>query len=49
MPLGAGVRYRFRHTSGGKKQRLAFRGKKVIEIVNYSKSGKRGKTVLTGK
>jgi hypothetical protein len=38
MPLGKGVRYRFT-TKGGKKIRLAFKGKKVIEAKNM-KTGK---------
>lgn len=32
MPLGKGVRYRVRRTKGGKKQRLAFKGNRVIEV-----------------
>ena len=31
MPLGGNVRYRVKTTKSGKKIRLAFRGKKVIE------------------
>ena len=31
MPLGPGVRYRVKTYSSGKKVRLAFRGKKVVE------------------
>jgi len=31
MPLGPGVRYRWKTTKGGKKIRLAFRDNKVIE------------------
>lgn len=34
MPLGPGVRYRVHTTSTGKKVRLAFRGKSVIEAKN---------------
>lgn len=34
MPLGRGVRYRTKTTSTGKKVRLAFKGKKVIEAKN---------------
>jgi hypothetical protein len=49
MPLGEGVRYRFRNVKGG-KQRLAFRGaKKVVEVKSYTKGGKPkgpAKTVL---
>jgi len=33
MPLGKGVRYRVKATDG-KKVRLAFRGKKVVEAKN---------------
>lgn len=46
MPI-PGAKYRFRKVSGG-KQRLAFKGGKVVEVANYSKAGKKGKTVLTG-
>jgi len=38
MPLGPGVRYRF-ITKNGKKLRLAFKGKKVIEVVKFKKLG----------
>jgi hypothetical protein len=31
MPLGKGVRYRWKTTKSGKKIRLAFRGNTVIE------------------
>lgn len=48
MPLGPGVRFRFKRMKGGRKQRLAFRGSKVVEVVNYSKAGRKGKTHLTG-
>jgi hypothetical protein len=48
MPLGPGVRYRFRRSKGGQTQRLAFRGKKVIEVTPY-KRGKQGKLVKAGK
>ncbi len=34
MPLGPGVRYRVKTTKSGKRVRLAFRGKKVIEAKN---------------
>ena len=44
MPTGPGVRFRFRKLKGGKKQRLAFRGNKVIEVTEFSKSGKKGRT-----
>ena len=32
MPLGKGVRYRWKTSKSGKKARLAFRGNKVIEV-----------------
>lgn len=32
MPLGPGVRYRWKTTKSGKKIRLAFRGNRVIEV-----------------
>lgn len=48
MPLGKGVKYRFRKIKGGKEQRLAFgKSGKVLEVANYSKAGKKGVTVLT--
>ena len=31
MPLGKGVRYRWKKTKSGKKIRLAFLGNKVVE------------------
>jgi hypothetical protein len=34
MPL-SGVRYRFKDLGEGKKQRLAFRGKRVVEAKTY--------------
>ena len=34
MPLGPGVRYRVKTTGTGKKVRLAFKGKQVIEAKN---------------
>ncbi|HYT19151.1 MAG TPA: hypothetical protein VEW05_02860 [Candidatus Polarisedimenticolia bacterium] len=46
MPI-PGAKYRFRKISGGKEQRLAFKGGKVVEVANYSKAGKKGVTVLT--
>jgi hypothetical protein len=45
MPI-PGARYRFRKLKGGRKQRLAFKGGKVVEVVNYSKAGKKGDTYL---
>ena len=42
MPVPPGTRFRFRRLSDGRKQRLAFHKGKVIEVVNYSKSGKKG-------
>ena len=38
MPLGKGVRYRVKTTKTGKKVRLAFKGRHVIEAKNL-KSG----------
>lgn len=32
MPLGKGVRYRWKTTSNGKQIRLAFKGNDVIEV-----------------
>jgi len=32
MPLGKGVRYRWKKTKSGKKVRLAFRGNTVVEV-----------------
>ena len=32
MPLGRGVRYRWKTYPSGKKVRLAFKGNKVIEV-----------------
>jgi hypothetical protein len=42
MPLGKGVRFRVKR-AGGKKVRLAFRGKKVIEtkVLNGKHRAKR--------
>lgn len=37
MPLGKNVRYRYRELPSGQKQRLAFRGSKVIEVKGYTK------------
>ena len=37
MPLGKGVRYRVKTTKTGKKIRLAFRGKNVIEATKLKK------------
>ena len=34
MPLGPGVRYRVKTTTGGKRVRLAFKGRTVIEAKN---------------
>ena len=34
MPLGKGVRYRVTTTKGGKKVRLAFKGRTVVEAKN---------------
>jgi hypothetical protein len=32
MPLGKGVRYRYKTNKDGSKIRLAFKGKKVVEV-----------------
>ncbi len=34
MPLGKGIRYRVKKTKKGKKVRLAFQGKTVVEAKN---------------
>lgn len=39
MPLGKGVRFRFKRTGGGKAVRLAFRGNKVVEAKPFKKRG----------
>ncbi len=36
MPLGKGVRFRVKTTKTGKKVRLAFKGKKVVEAKNLA-------------
>jgi hypothetical protein len=41
VPLGPGVRYRWKTTSSGKKVRLAFRGNKVIEVKKKGGKAKR--------
>jgi len=41
MPLGSGVRYRWKKTKSGKKIRLAFRGNKVIEVKKKGGKAKR--------
>ena len=38
MPM-PGARFRFRTLPDGSKQRLAFKGKKVVEVKPYSASG----------
>jgi hypothetical protein len=48
MPI-KGAKYRFRKISGGREQRLAFKGGKVVEVANYSKAGKKMMTELTGR
>lgn len=50
MPLGKGVRFRFRNVKGG-KQRVAFRDNKVVEVKPFTKGGKPtgpAKTILGG-
>lgn len=43
MPLGPGVRYRVKTTKSGKKVRLAFKGKKVVEAKRLESSGEKKK------
>lgn len=47
MPVPKGTRFRFRRLKGGKKQRLAFHGNKVIEVVTFMKSGRKKRTRLS--
>jgi hypothetical protein len=47
MPIEGQVRYRFKDIGNGKKQRLAFRGNRVIEAVTYSADGKKTGAVHT--
>lgn len=42
MPLGPGVKYRVKTTKKGKKVRLAFKGKKVVEAKKMKGSGMQG-------
>lgn len=42
MPLGSGVRYRWKTTKEGKKIRLAFKGNEVVEV---KKKGGKAKKV----
>lgn len=42
MPVGPGVRFRFKG-SGKNRKRLAFRGNKVIEVVSWPEGGKKGR------
>jgi hypothetical protein len=46
MPLGPGVRYRWKVYPSGKKVRLAFRKNKVIEVKTL---GGKAKRILSGK
>lgn len=46
MPLGRGVRYRWKTYPSGKKVRLAFRRNKVIEVKALHGKAKR---ILSGK
>jgi len=41
MPLGKGVRYRWKTTKGGKKIRLAFKNNKVVEVKKKHGKAKR--------
>lgn len=40
MPLGPGVRYRF-SGKGTKRKRLAFRGRRVVEVTKWPEGGKK--------
>ena len=44
MPLGRGVRYRWKTYPSGKKVRLAFKGNKVIEV---KPKGEKAKIITT--
>lgn len=46
MPLGPGVRYRYKTYPSGKKVRLAFRKNKVVEVKPL---GGKAKRILSGK
>ena len=41
MPLGKGIRYRWKKTKSGQKIRLAFKGNKVIEVKKKGGKAKR--------
>jgi hypothetical protein len=43
MPLGPGVKYRWKTNKDGSKTRLAFKGKKVIEVKPKGGKAKRVK------
>jgi hypothetical protein len=50
VPLGKGVRYRVKTTKTGKKVRLAFKGKKVVEAKRLRPGGlpqRRGRLVVS--
>lgn len=53
MPLGKGVRYRWKTTKSGKEIRLAFKGSKVIEVKPKGGVAKRvgstAKSTLSGR
>lgn len=41
MPLGPGVRYRWKSYPSGEKVRLAFKGSKVVEVKKQGKPAKK--------
>jgi len=41
MPLGPGVRYRYKTYPSGEKVRLAFKGSKVVEVKKPGKAARR--------
>ena len=46
MPLGKNIRYRFKEISGGRRERLAFKGNNVVEVAVF-KGQKKIKEVKT--
>lgn len=48
MPLGKGVRYRFKGSGKG-RERLAFRGSTVIEVTPWPEGGRKGTSKRVGK
>lgn len=41
MPLGKGIRYRYKTNKNGTKTRLAFRGSKVVEVKPQGKKARK--------